>query len=109
MRRTSSEVIRNLESRIANLENKTASSMEAYPYYGDEAGTMKPIKCELNARSIASCIKKEFGCDVDQSSITLLVGNKHNDTMILVSCRPNQYDLTDIYIYLKNGREYPLF
>ena len=111
MRRSASEVIRTLENRIARLENKTASSMTAQAYDETQGwGERKPIKCELNARSIASCIKKEFGCDIDQNSITLFAGNSQNPTMISMECHTSYpVDITHVYIELKSGSEYPLF
>ena len=114
MRRSASETIRNLEARIARLENKTASVMSARAFSadGDEMGPEKAVKCELTPRGIASCIKREFGCDVDTKNIMLLVGSGSQRTELKVNCTLDSHDFNQIAfvsIYLKNDGEYSIF
>ena len=114
MRRSTSEIIRNLESRIARLENKTASTVSAAAFSSDgyEMGPEKSVKCELTLRGIASCIKKEFGCDVDTTNIMLLVGSGSQRTELKVGCTRGSHDFNQIAfvsIYLKNNGEYLIF
>ena len=114
MRRSAGEFIRNLEARVARLENKTASSMSALAFnsFGDEIGSEIPVACVLNPKDIASCIKREFGCVVDTTKyITITPGNAANPTMVKVPCTPRSEESNQIAfvaIYLKNNRTYPL-
>lgn len=72
MRRSASEIIRNLESRIARLERhegKTASQVkptlifEAWDETGEKVSKAKFVKCELTHDALVGCAKRELGVD----------------------------------------------
>jgi hypothetical protein len=111
MRRSASETLRNLETRIARLEGKTASSMSvrAFNADGDAVSPYKDVKCELTPRGIASCIKREFGCDADTRNIKLWVGYGNDATEIKVPCTHISGEIAYVCIYLVYGAEYSIF
>ena len=101
MRRSASEVINNLENRIARLERKSASQnkptliLEGWGENGEQAVLPRKVQCELTIRSLLACVKKELNVDcwfdTDQDDIFL----SNREMTIQVWC--DNYEETGIY------------
>ena len=99
MRKSASEIIRNLEQRIARLENKTAAKpiliLEGWDENGGQAVLPRKVQCELTIRSLLECVKKELNVDCwfDQNQDDIFLSNR--EMTIQVWCE--NHEETGIY------------